>query len=606
MKYFTRMSSKLSQIPKKSTFTSRLKPDQVIKTPEIALKNERNIIHTPRILESGAFSYTLPEERKQYKYLTSSPQALKDLGLDPDQVNDPSYQKIVSGEAYKDEDFLKTVPFPYSQAYAGWQFGSFAGQLGDGRVTNLFEVPKHKNDQSRNRNVYEVQLKGSGLTPFSRFADGKAVIRSSIREYIISEHLNSIGISTTRALALTFLPETRAKRYMYEKCGVVARFAELWVRLGSFDLYRMRGNIDGIKELSDYCIEELFTLANGDKFPIFNEIMASNNSFLKDFDDDPLTDYDKLFFEIVIRNAQSTAKWQTYGFLNGVLNTDNTSVLGLSMDYGPFSIMDKFQPNYTPNSEDLESRYGYRNTPTAIWWNLTRLGEDMAQLFGDNIPVSDPHWEDNVIKRATKVIEAASNIYTYSFTKKYVECFYNRLGLSIDLINKVEPDEQNQLLIAPLLKVLEKIGCDFNRFFVKLQEAEFDADNMDFNKIAELLIVEENMLYSKEEMIEMLSEWLEVFQKELKKSENLGYRRDTAKQYNPLFLPRNWILDEVIDSVESSNTDDLTYLKKLEKMAFNPYDSSKWGDELKDVESKWLQQGEIGEKYSMLQCSCSS
>lgn len=158
-----------------------------------------------------------------------------------DEIEDPVFQLIVSGEFYQDKvTFVKeNFPMPYAQAYAGWQFGQFAGQLGDGRVVNLFEVPKAVPD-GENRDKYEIQLKGAGKTPFSRFADGKAVLRSSIREYIISEHLHAIGVPTTRALALTYLPSTLAQRHGAERCAIVARFAESWVRMGTFDLYRWR------------------------------------------------------------------------------------------------------------------------------------------------------------------------------------------------------------------------------------------------------------------------------------------------------------------------------------------------------------------------------
>ncbi|EGV59981.1 hypothetical protein CANTEDRAFT_126711 [Yamadazyma tenuis ATCC 10573] len=603
------MSTKFSAIAKPSSFVARLPPDPVLHSPEVARNNPDNVTHTPRILDSGAYSFTLPEPRKSYKYLTSSPTALRDVGLNQEAVEDPQYRKIVSGEAYFDAELSKLLPPPHSQAYAGWQFGQFAGQLGDGRVVNLFEVAKNKSDASQNRKTYEVQLKGAGLTPFSRFADGKAVLRSSIREYTISEHLNAIGIPTTRALALVYLPETLARRSMYEKCAVVTRFAESWVRLGTFDLYRMRGDSEGLRQLCGYCIDELFTV-DGVKFPLFSRFYEQFPRFFGDIDE--LTDYDKFFFEVVLRNAVGTAKWQTYGFLNGVLNTDNTSVLGLSMDYGPFSIMDKFKPGYTPNSEDLDARYGYRNTPTAIWWNLTRFGENLAGLVGAGPELIDlPEEqlfanEDKVIKRATKIIEIGGHIYTHAFTQQYVESFYNRLGLSTQLVNRDDPDEQNQRVVAPLVKMLEKVECDFNKFFVNLQQLDHTSGNMDFRAMGQALKSNNNELYNDDEMIELISDWLKVYQQELAKSESLGFDRANCKQYNPLFLPRNWILDEVIERTQDSNAEDISYLKKLEKMSLNPFDSSKWGDELKDVERKWLQQGDLGEKYSMLQCSCSS
>lgn len=614
------MTSKLAALPKTSSFTAALKPDSRIPTPETALANKDNIIHTPRILESGAYSYTIPESRQEYQHLTSSDNALRDLGLDPQEVDSAEYQQIVTGQLYNDASFTENgYPFPYAQAYAGWQFGQFAGQLGDGRVFNLFEVPKaHQNNGGiKNRSKYELQLKGAGLTPFSRFADGKAVLRSSIREYIISEHLNAIGIPTTRALSLTLLPQTLARRLLPEKCAIVARFAESWVRLGSFDLYRWRGDRKGIRELADYCINELFTINHTEKFPAFNESLTYRNDFFQELgEDDQLTDYDKFYFETIVRNAVGTSKWQVYGFLNGVLNTDNTSVLGLSMDYGPFSIMDKFNPGYTPNSEDHESRYGYRNTPTAIWWNLTRFGENLAELIGAGSKYIDDEtfnnkgitteMEDDIIKRATKIIEMGGQLYTYSFTRSYVETFFQRLGLSPELINQKEPDDQNQELIVPLLKLLEKLQCDYNKFFMMLLEIPFKAESMDMRAVASALKPKEHDLFDEEELIDLITKWLNIYQQYLSKSEALGFDRSSSKQYNPLFLPRNWILDEVITHTEKTDGRDLSYLKKLEKMSFHPFDRSQWGPELKDVEEKWLVQGDLGDSYSMLQCSCSS
>lgn len=256
--------STFARLPKRSSLPKALDPDNAIKTEDTAAENEKNVIRQPRILHEGAFSWSIPEERKEYKFITASKPALHDLGLPDNEEQDPEFRKIVSGEFYHDLSFRKTdFPFPYAQAYAGWQFGQFAGQLGDGRVHNLFEIPKPKDNKlpstKFNRKEYEVQLKGSGKTPYSRFADGKAVIRSSIREYIISEHLNQIGIPTTRALSLTYLPQTLAQRYAAERCAIVSRFAESWIRLGTFDLYRWRFDMFGLRKLADYVIEELFT-----------------------------------------------------------------------------------------------------------------------------------------------------------------------------------------------------------------------------------------------------------------------------------------------------------------------------------------------------------
>lgn len=613
-------TKKLAELPKTTSFTKYISPDGRIPKPEDAMANKDNIIHVPRVLQKGGFSWSLPEKRAKYRYLTSSDKALNDLGIDSKEVENPEYQKLVTGEFYLNkEDFQKKVyPFPYSQAYAGWQFGQFAGQLGDGRVVNLFEVPKNVPDKN-NRHKYELQLKGAGMTPYSRFADGKAVIRSSIREYIISEHLNAVGIPTTRALSLSYLPETFAQRHRAEKCAIVSRFAELWVRLGTFDLYRWRSDRDGIKELSDYVINELFTI-DGEKFGFLNKVLSERNDFFDSSKETigELTDYDKMYLETIVRNASTTAIWQSYGFLNGVLNTDNTSVLGLSIDFGPFSIMDKYDPNFTPNSEDHELRYSYRNTPTAIWWNLTRMGENLAELIGAGSEILNDQffkengikkeWEDRIITRATKLIEAGGELYQYAFTKKYVETIFNRLGLESSLINAKDPEVNHKELIDPMLDMLYKVQCDFNKFFLILQSSNLES-GYDPKQIAEtILLPGHNALeskYSTQELIDEICNWLKIYDGYLSKSGN-AKRKSISKYYNPLFLPRNWILNQVIEFTEEHNAEDLSYLKKLEKMCFNPYDKSKWGNELKELEQEWLLQSDIGADYSMLQCSCSS
>lgn len=613
-------TKKLAELPKTTSFTKYISPDGRIPKPEDAMANKDNIIHVPRVLQKGGFSWSLPEKRAKYRYLTSSDKALNDLGIDSKEVENPEYQKLVTGEFYLNkEDFQKKgYPFPYSQAYAGWQFGQFAGQLGDGRVVNLFEVPKNVPDKN-NRHKYELQLKGAGMTPYSRFADGKAVIRSSIREYIISEHLNAVGIPTTRALSLSYLPETFAQRHRAEKCAIVSRFAELWVRLGTFDLYRWRSDRDGIKELSDYVINELFTI-DGEKFGFLNKVLSERNDFFDSSKETigELTDYDKMYLETIVRNASTTAIWQSYGFLNGVLNTDNTSVLGLSIDFGPFSIMDKYDPNFTPNSEDHELRYSYRNTPTAIWWNLTRMGENLAELIGAGSEILNDQffkengikkeWEDRIITRATKLIEAGGELYQYAFTKKYVETIFNRLGLESSLINAKDPEVNHKELIDPMLDMLYKVQCDFNKFFLILQSSNLES-GYDPKQIAETILLPGHdaleSKYSTQELIDEICNWLKIYDGYLSKSGN-AKRKSISKYYNPLFLPRNWILNQVIEFTEEHNAEDLSYLKKLEKMCFNPYDKSKWGNELKELEQEWLLQSDIGADYSMLQCSCSS
>ncbi|KAM9899752.1 hypothetical protein OXX79_005557 [Metschnikowia pulcherrima] len=620
-----RPMSTLVKLPKSTSFVAAMVPDDKITSVEIAAENKDNVIRTPRILQNGSFSWSLPEQRKEYRYLTSSPRAIADLGLSPEESDSKEFQEIVSGEIYAKDFEKKGLPFPYSQAYAGWQFGQFAGQLGDGRVHNLFEVPKRGSDQSnetsaaksaelaQNRPVYEVQLKGSGKTPYSRFADGKAVVRSSIREYIISEHLHAVGIPTTRALSLTYLPKTYAQRHGAEKCAIVARFAESWLRLGSFDLHRWRHDVSGVRRLSQYVIDELFTV-NGGKFPFFEDLLKKRDFFANAASLGRLTDYDKMYYEIIVRNATTTAMWQSYGFLNGVLNTDNTSVLGLSMDFGPFAIMDRLDRKFTPNSEDHMLRYSYANTPTAIWWNLTRLGEDIAHLIGAGEKMASDEKlmrgtyskddEERIVKRASKIIEIGGEIYQYAFTLKYVETLFRRLGLPQSSVSVDDPDSQNEQLLAPMLDMLEKVQCDYNKFFLSLQKADVLSAGFDKDAFARSLLVEtDDAGYDEKVLLATITEWVETFQKFAKEA---GLDSAASSKANPQFLPRSWILNEVIERTEQSEGKDLSYLHKLEKMAFNPYEPALWGEELKDLEERWVVQGDIGEDYAMLQCSCSS
>lgn len=595
--------------------------DSMIKSKDIARENLNNVIRTPRVLKDGGFSWSLPEQRKEYEYFTSSPQALADLGLPSEETENEEYRDIVSGQFYEKTDFEEVgFPFPYAQAYAGWQFGQFAGQLGDGRVHNLFELPKATQASRRfpNRDKYELQLKGSGKTPYSRFADGKAVLRSSIREYIISEHLNSIGIPTTRALSLTYLPKTYAVRHAAEKCAIVSRFAELWIRCGSFDLYRWRFDIKGAHKLATYVIEDLFTLTDGSKFPYLSELKNVRPELFSEAENalGELTDFDKMYLEVVTRTATTGAMWQCYGFLNGVLNTDNTSILGLSMDFGPFSIMDQFDPKYSPNSEDHQLRYSYENTPTALWWNMTRLGEDLAHLIGAGSDlINKPEllngnfgkdWEERLVNRATKMIEFGGEVYKYAFTKKYVEGFFARLGLPESLVSVENPDTENDALIAPMLDMFEKARCDFNKFFITLHQADILSPSFDDRAFAESVLlknVDQHDNYDRENLRDIVVDWLTIYKEFISKS---TLDRGLSAKTNPLFLPRGWILEEVVEFTQESKGEDLLYLHKLEKMAFNPFDKSKWGDELKDLEQKWMVQGEKGDDYTMLRCSCSS
>jgi uncharacterized protein YdiU (UPF0061 family) len=585
--YFT-----MESIPKTSPYTSILPADVDVPTP--AQVSEK-LSKTPRQLKQGGlFTYTYPTKRPAYTFLSASTNALEDLQLDPIKEPQSQYFKdIVSGK----EIFTSDTVHPFAMAYAGFQFGEFAGQLGDGRVVNLFTA-----------NGYELQLKGAGKTPFSRFADGNAVLRSSIREYVISEYLHAIGIPSTRALAISAYPKSKAQRQGAEICAVVCRMAKSWVRIGNFDYCRLRGDRDALFQLCDYINEQVF---EGSHSPELEKLMADGK--LESLGE--MTRYDKLFLDIILRNATAVAHWHAYGFLNGVLNTDNTSVLGLAIDFGPFAIMDKFDPDYTSNSEDHTGRYAFKNAPSAVWWNMVKLAEAMAEALGagpeliDDVKFRQTGFPGDesvevAMKRVNDLVRVAGECFETTFVEKYLELICARLGIT--------PRETDNGEILPVLfETLQTTGLEYNKFFVTLQELKIRDDaTFDYEKSPEVFIPEGVEAEEREKMKKQLITFLGIFRARVQEEFLTDDARlERASQKNPVFIPKNWVLQDVIDFTDKQLRDGDEeeagkYLNKIMKMANHPYDKTKWGEELKDLEVKWL--ADVEDDKLMLQCSCSS
>lgn len=594
----------LESLAKTSPYTALMRPDEDVPTPD---KVSVAASKTPRQLKSGFFTYTYPTERKAYEFLSSSTRAMLDLGLDPNaEPKSQFFRDIVSGKTtYVSE---KDGVHPFAMAYAGFQFGNFAGQLGDGRVVNLFTVKNPETGKS-----YELQLKGAGKTPFSRFADGNAVLRSSIREYVISESLNAIGIPSTRALAITALPENRAQRSGAEICAVVCRMSPTWLRIGHFDYCRMKGDRKGLLELCDYINGEVL---DGKKYTKELEDFIAGDEKLKQLE---LTDYDKLFLDIVIRNAKSVAYWHTYGFLNGVLNTDNTSVLGLAIDFGPFAIMDKFDPNYTSNSEDHTLRYSFKNTPSAIWFNMVKLAESLAEILGATPELlKDENFQKNgfpdeksiaaATARVSSLVQAAGDVYEKVFIEDYLRLVCGRLGIT-------PKESDNSEILGLLFETLQVTKLEYNKFFTILQSLPLRDDDFDAG-LAALAFLPESLQApeQKEERDKVLKElrvFLTIFRARVEEEFLTDeVRLERARGSNPLFVPKNWVLDDVISytteklRAKAGEAEAGAYLNKIMKMANNPYDRSRWGEELKDVEERWM--SDVDDSKMMLSCSCSS
>lgn len=560
-----------------STLKALVRPSGYLKLSGEAFSGKKETNKTPRRLENGFWTPTKPTERPIYTPIALSTRAMEDLGVDPTaEPQQEFFQDVIAG---------RNVENGFSMAYAGYQFGEFAGQLGDGRVINLFQA-----------NGYELQLKGTGLTPFSRFADGKAVLRSSIREFIISEALHGIGVDSSRGLSLVGLPKTLAHRNGAEMCAIVCRMAPSWVRIGHFDLCRLRGDRSAVVELCDYLIGDVFK----NEWSLEVERVESAGVI-------ELTKYDKLFLEIIVRNAKSVAKWQSYGFLNGVLNSDNTSVLGMAMDFGPFSFMDEFDPKFTPNSEDHTGRYSFEMMPSAIWFNMVKMGEAMGELLGAG-PAGFAEGEitDELIeaysKRAMGLIDAGGELFEKVYIDSYLSAVCSRLGI------KPRSSDHTEVL-GVMFEMLRETKINYNKFFVRLQGLALRSNDFDFDTAAKALL---EGIKADDAKISEVKSFLASFRARVE-DEGLkdGVRLERAKGFNPLFVPHNWMLDDVIDRTTSQlqtvkDGEEMPELgdmvKKMMKMASNPYDTSKWGEEMKDVESRWM--NEVG--TPMIQCSCSS
>ncbi|BDD57957.1 hypothetical protein MAP00_003274 [Monascus purpureus] len=463
----------LDELPKSSVFTSKLPPDPQFPMPESSHNAPRQHLG-PRLVKGAMYTFVRPEPAEEPELLGVSPKAMEDIGLRKGEEHTPEFKSLVAGNKFFWSEESGGV-YPWAQCYGGWQFGSWAGQLGDGRAISLFETVN-----PRTNTRFELQLKGAGRTPYSRFADGKAVLRSSIREYIVSEALNALGVPTTRALSLSLLPKSKVIRERLEPGAVVARFAETWLRIGSFDILRARGDRNLIRKLATFIAEDVFpgweslpaALSSDEK----NPPAAVDNpprGVARDEIQGPQEEnrFARLYREIARRNAKTVAAWQAYGFMNGVLNTDNTSIYGLSIDYGPFAFMDNFDPNYTPNHDDDLLRYSYKNQPSIIWWNLIRLGESFGELIGAGSKVDDESFvKDGVTeefaptltKRAEDIIGRTGDEFRTVFLNEYKRLMGRRLGL------KINKESDFQVLYSELLDTMEALELDFNHFFRRL------------------------------------------------------------------------------------------------------------------------------------------
>ena len=519
----------LRDLPKTNVFTSSLPADSTVPKPSVSHKLPRDHEDLyPRMVKDALYTFVRPEHTQEPELLAVSPAAMKDLGIKEGEEKSNEFLQTLAGntivslqEDGPDADIPDDAVYPWAQCYGGYQFGQWAGQLGDGRAISLFETEK-KVKKAPWPERYELQLKGAGRTPYSRFADGKAVLRSSLREFVVSEYLNAIGIPTTRALGLVMAPKARVIREKVEPGAIVSRFAESWIRIGTFDLLRARANRKLLRQLADYVAEKLYggwenlpaklpsaegegveaskdTLAAKDQTSSTKSVPTTDSAVLdgakvidavkNGISKDTIEGegkfaenrYQRLYRQIARRNARTVALWQAYGFMNGVLNTDNTSIYGLSLDYGPFAFMDIFDPSYTPNHDDHMQRYSYKNQPTIIWWNLVRLGEAFGELIGSGPKCDEETFVEKgvtqeeaepLIERAETLIGSAGEEYKAVFMEEYKRSMTARFGL------KSFKQSDFEELYSEWLDILEAYELDFNQSFRRLGSKLLSAEEL--------------------------------------------------------------------------------------------------------------------------------
>ncbi|KAF4554216.1 Hypothetical protein D9617_5g070930 [Elsinoe fawcettii] len=616
----------IRDLPKTNNFTSHLPPDPAYPTPLSSHQAERSALG-PRLVKSALYTYVRPDPPSNPEFLSVSPAALRDLQIDPSSTSSPDFLSTVSGSSIltfdpstapsseSEEAQRASIIYPWAQCYGGFQFGQWAGQLGDGRAISLFETPTDTGKR------YELQLKGAGRTPYSRFADGKAVLRSSIREYIVSEALNALGIPTTRALSLTLCPDAQVRRERVEPGAIVARFAESWLRLGTFDLMRSRGDRGLIRKTSEYVAEEVFggwetlpaRLKDGEVKEMAVEVERGvAKETVQGEGKEEENRFARLYREVARRNAKMVAHWQAYAFTNGVLNTDNTSVYGLSIDFGPFAFLDNFDPNYTPNHDDHMLRYSYKNQPSIIWWNLLRFGEAMGELIGAGKRCDDEQfvnegvakeWSDELIERAENIIMKVGDEYRAVFMAEYKRLMTARLGLKT--FKKQDFDE----LYSELLDTLEALELDFNHTFRKLSNVSITSLDTEKKRKewAPTLFHHEGLsstaIPSEDDAKKRIADWLEKWRARVVEDWSEGddeARQVAMKKVNPKFVPRSWILDELIDRVEKKG--ERKILDQVMSMALHPFDEQ-WGGD-REEEERFC--GDVPKYNRAMQCSCSS
>ena len=506
----------------------------------------------PRQVTNAAFSRVAPTPTSGPKVLAHSPEVLADLGLTDDVANTDEFVSVMSGNATLD------AMDPYAACYGGHQFGHWADQLGDGRAIGLGEVVA-------NGLRHTLQLKGAGPTPYSRRADGLAVLRSSVREFLCSEAMYHLGVPTTRALSLATTGDQVMRDMFYdghpalETGAVVCRVAPSFIRFGTFELPASRGDIGLLRQLADHAIAV--------HFPDIADGRTGG------FDTD---DYVAWFSEVVRSTAEMIVHWQRVGFVHGVMNTDNMSIHGLTIDYGPYGWLEGYDPGWTPNTTDRErKRYRFGSQPHVGQWNCTQLANALIPLVGETEP-----------------LEAALSLYADTFNQSWPEMMAAKLGLaSYD-------ENTDQELIHDGLSLLTKTETDMTWFFRELATVSSNPDTDDTTLASPLEVAYYDPDGMSDDLRSETVAWLRQLQQRWSADgRNDADRAAAMNAVNPRFVLRNYLAQLVIDDADQGNTE---LLDEVLDTLRTPYDDQPGRERFAEKRPEWARSRP---GCSMLSCS---
>jgi uncharacterized protein YdiU (UPF0061 family) len=516
------------------------------------LPADPEMTNRPRQVEGACYTFVQPKRVAAPKLVAFSPEVASLLDLSVETCESDEFLNVFVGN--------RILPgmSPYATCYGGHQFGTWAGQLGDGRAINLGEIINQRSER------WALQIKGAGPTPYRRAADGLAVLRSSVREFLCSEAMFHLGIPTTRALSLILTGEQVVRDMFYdgnpklEPGAVVCRVAPSFTRFGNFQIFASREEIEVLKQLADYTIRINFPHL-GDPSP---EV------------------YLEWFEEVCRTTAELIVHWMRVGFVHGVMNTDNMSVLGLTIDYGPYGWLENYDPNWTPNTTDAGSRrYSFGNQPKIAYWNLVQLANAVYPLIGKIEP-----------------LQQALSVYSKQFQEGWQAMMAKKLGL------KTFKSATDDSLVTELLAILPLAETDMTIFFRRLAMIDVDVKSLRNTSDETLMAPVMPAYYLPEQLTHeyrtRMGSWLRDYLIRLAK-DNTSHetRRRRMNAVNPKYVLRNYLAQLAIEKAEQG---DFSLVNELLEVMRYPYDEQSGKEEFAKKRPEWARHRP---GCSMLSCS---